>query len=44
MEGMAHLANSNMDLGRLLQGRDTRWYRGHLAKLNLIIVNPNEPE
>lgn len=32
-------ANSNNeDLERLMKGRDTRWYRGHLLKLNCIIL------
>lgn len=33
----AHSAHSD-DLHRLLEGRDTRWYRGRLAKLNLILL------
>lgn len=32
-------AGVSMDLQTLLMGRDTRFYKGHLAKLNLIIVS-----
>lgn len=27
------------DLAMLLAGRDTRWWKGHLLKLNLILVS-----
>lgn len=30
--------DSNRELEELLKGRDTRFYRGHLGKLNLIIL------
>lgn len=29
----------NTQLANLLVGRDTRWWRGHLGKLNLVIVS-----
>lgn len=34
----AHFApDGSQDLARIMQGRDTRWYRGHLGRLNGII-------
>jgi hypothetical protein len=34
---VGHSAHSD-ELHRLLQGRDTRWYTGRLAQLNLILL------
>ncbi|OCF61442.1 hypothetical protein L486_01090 [Kwoniella mangroviensis CBS 10435] len=37
MEYAVHESNtSNEDLQEIMKNRDTRWYRGHLGKLNLI--------
>lgn len=38
METAHHVKDSNKILDQLLAGRDTRWYRGSLGKLNLIIA------
>lgn len=39
MEHAVNLATSNMDLNHLLEGARHDGYRGHLAKLNLILVS-----
>lgn len=39
MEHAVNLATSNMDLNHLLEGATHDGYRGHLAKLNLILVS-----
>lgn len=38
MEHAHHVQESNQDLDTLLKGRDTRWWRGSLGRLNLIIL------
>jgi hypothetical protein len=40
MEHAVHAGGDpNTQLAHLLVGRDTRWWRGHLGKLNLVIVS-----
>jgi hypothetical protein len=39
MEHGIHIATRNSDLDRLMAGRDTRWYKGHLLRLTIIIVS-----
>lgn len=36
--GAAGATLENDHMKTLIEGRDTRWYRGHLAKLNLILA------
>jgi hypothetical protein len=36
---VANLATQSSEISALLQGRDTRWYKGHFAKLNLVLVS-----
>jgi len=35
---VANLGLQNSGVTDLLRGRDTRWYKGHLAKLNLVLL------
>jgi hypothetical protein len=38
MEHAHNVENSDDELKTLMKNRDTRWYRGHLLKLNLILL------
>lgn len=40
MEHGIHIATHSTDLDRLMVGRDTRWYKGHLLRLTIIIASP----
>ena len=39
MEGMHGASVAASELTMVLAGRDTAWYKGHLAKLNIMIVS-----
>ena len=38
MDHSQTVGNGGDELKELLKGRDTRWYRGYLLRLNLIIL------